>query len=303
MKSKRDPAARSMMKRVYDVFLVLVLAGFFYPALCHAHSSVAGFIRETPLPESVRERLVARTAVDMELSSWVIEEDGIVYSLVFLPTPAEENLQARKKVEVSLLSAADMRGKMNLLLYGTSSLYPREIYVYPEAIAGALISLRVSKSESGFLLPGSQDSRSILEDGVASLTWVPLESILVTGQNLPQGKLFDDAYCTQLYGISRSYFNTGKYEQALGMLREMHRFQWMNPDAYLDAAECFIRLGNPGDGRVMLERTIAAMGDAFSVDQLERAGELFGEAGDEASMQKLYEKALKLFRSQRGGRF
>ena len=32
-------------------------------------------------------------------------------------------------------------------------------------------------------------------------------------------------------------------------------------------------------------------------------GAIFGEAGDEASMQKLYEKALKLFRSQRGGRF
>jgi len=34
---------------------------------------------------------------------------------------------------------------------------------------------------------------------------------------------------------------------------------------------------------------------------LERAGELFGEAGDEASMQRLFEEALRLFRSGREG--
>lgn len=281
---------------------MLVLAGLCSPAFCHAAlSSITGFVEESPLPDAARERLFARVEAAPGASSWIIEEEGVVYSLVFLPTPKEDNPQTRRKVEISLLGAAEMRGKMHLLLYGTTSLHPKDVYSFPEAIAGALISLREDRSASGFVLPGSQSSRQILKDGVISLDWAPLEKIDVAGQSLPTGKVFDDAYCAQLYGISRSFFTTGNYRQALVILKEMHRFRWMNPDAYLDTAECFIRLGSPKDGQRMLERTLEAMKELFSVEQLERAGELFGEAGDEASMQKLYEDALKLFRSRREG--
>ncbi len=278
------------------------MAGLFSPAFCHATlSSITGFVGESPLPNAVRERLTARVEAASEASSWIIEEEGVVYSLVFLPTPKEGNPQIRRRVEISLLAAAEMKGKMHLLLYGTTSLYPGDVYSSPEAIAGALISLREDRTARGILLPGSQSSRSILENGVASLDWAPLEKINVVGQSLPKGKVFDDAYCAQLYGISRSFFTTANYQQALGILKEMHRFQWMNPDAYLDASECFIRLGSPKEASLLLEKTLEAMQSLFSVEQLERAGELFGEAGNEERMQRLYEDALKLFRSRRGG--
>ena len=291
-----------MTKRVFSLLLAAILAGLCGPAFSDAAlTSLAGFVGESPLPDGARERLTARVAAGPEATAWIIEEDGVVYSLVFLPAPDEDDPQARRKMESSLLAAAEMKGKMNLLLYGAASLYPSDVYAYPEAIAGALISLKDERSASGIVLPGSQSSRKILDGGVASLDWAPLEKIEIAGRSLPSGKAFDDAYCAQLYGISRSFFTTGQYARALGILKEMHRFQWMNPDAYLDTAECFIRLDRPEDGRVMLERTLEAMGDKFSVEQLERAGELFGEAGDEASMQRLFEEALRLFRSWREG--
>ena len=291
-----------MTKRAFSLILAVILAGLCSPAFSDAAlPSLAGFVGESPLPDDARERLTARVAADPESSSWIIEEEGVVYSLVFLPVPAEDDPQARRKVETSLLAAAEMKGKMHLLLYGAASLYPSDVYSYPEAIAGALINLKGSRSATGILLPGSQSSRTILDGGVASLDWAPLDKIETAGRSLPSGKVFDDAYCAQLYGISRSFFTTGQYARALGILKEMHRFQWMNPDAYLDTAECFIRLERPGDGRLMLERTLEAMEDKFSVEQLERAGELFGEAGDEASMESLFEKALRLFRSEREG--
>ena len=75
----------------------------------------------------------------------------------------------------------------------------------------------------------------------------------------------------------------------------------MNPDAWLDAAECFLRLGEPREGVLLLENTLQSMEPLFSIDQLLRGGDLFGEAGQAELQQAMYQKARQRFEAEKGG--
>lgn len=289
-----------MRKALFKTFRAFLVAGLLCPALfVVAEASVIDFIDGSSLPQKVKARLVSKIKSDLDSTGWIIEEQGVVYSVFFLPIPDDQDQGTRKKLEKLLLSSSEMKSKMSLILYGAGSVYSNEKYSNREAVAGALVNMQGGRSISGNLLPGVQSLRSVVGDGVASIDWISMDNINVVRENLPKGKDFDDAYCSQLYSISRSYFDVGDYENALIVLKEMHRFDWMDPQAYLDASECFIRLGKPKDGLALLDLILENVRSSFSVEQMERAGDLRGLAGDDIGMKNLHEEALILFRSQR----
>ncbi len=296
------PAVRYTMKKICNLFATLLLAGLLGPAFSYAlDSELKVFLGGAPLPPLVRDRLATRVEAEKDRTSWIVEQEGMVYSLVALEIPEEEHPGTRKKMELSLLSAAAIQSHRNLLLYSAGTAYPRQRYASSEAVAGALLSLRQSHASGGTLLPGSHSDKAITSSRAVSLNWIPLDNIQGVLQDLPRGKAFDDAYCAQLYGISRSFFLVGNYEQALELLLEMRRFQWMNPHAWLDAAECFFRLGEPEEGVMLLEKTFQTMESLFSIDQLLRGGDLFGEAGKKELQQAMYQKARERFEAEKMG--
>ena len=101
--------------------------------------------------------MIARVLFEKDRESWILEEDGVVYSLVSLEVPPEKDPGVRKKVELSLFSVAEMRSLQNLLLYAAGTSYPKERYPHSEAVAEALISLRRDLSPQGSAFAGKSD--------------------------------------------------------------------------------------------------------------------------------------------------
>ena len=75
----------------------------------------------------------------------------------------------------------------------------------------------------------------------------------------------------------------------------------MTPEAWLDAAECFLRLGEPEEGVLLLEQALRSMEPLFSIDQLLRGGDLLGEAGKTGKQEEMYLKARQRFEAEKTG--
>ena len=257
------------------------------------------FIMSAPVPDTVRLRLVSRLGEGRDVKAVLLEESGIVYSMAWNDTASDGDPAVRRRLEKAALGTADLRAKRNLLLFAAGDRYPREQYSNREAVANALLQLMVDRNESGVLLPGLQTRGGILQGAAVVLAFISEGALRIGDAVLPGGKLFNDAYCSELYPTARSFLDSRDYERALMVLQEMHRLGWAPPDASLDAVECFLRLGRKKDG----ERLLRALSERYvmtlSSVQLERMADFFVECGDASRAGTFYRLALEKFREER----
>ena len=80
------------------------------------------------------------------------------------------------------------------------------------------------------------------------------------------------------------------------MFRNIHRLHWANVNAYIDAAECFAKTGEPEECSKLLKELIKSLEEKMSSDDLIRTGRLFRTAGDRESALLAFQLARKHYR-------
>ena len=245
------------------------------------------WLLESRLPETVVRALHTRRSVDPKARQWLVDEGTDVYVLVEQRISPESHPQIRQ----ARRGLAEMRARHGLLLYAAGEIYEQQGFRNREAIAKALSML--DGSTDGRLLPGLQSRSTVFDDRAAALVWIRQEAIRTYRQRPPPLARFLPAYCEALYPTARALFQDKRHRQALELYREMHARQCRQPVAYfLDAADCFIAIGQPADARRMAGYVVENSLDTLSAQDAERAGDLLFQAGDQSGADRAYQRAL-----------
>ena len=282
------------MKNPAPLALVLSLSLILASARPAPAASLAdagrGFLAELETPETARIAILEKIAALPEDGRRVVtaEAGGAVYGFSAEPAPFDRDDDVRLQLEVAAQRVNEMRARRALLIYLNRKDLGKERYRYREALGDALSSYYGARGVAGI-----QTAAGVADGWVAALVW-----LAGAGADIPRAAPPDieENYCASLYeNEARVLFGAGRYAEALPMFKHLHDHKWANIGAYLDASECFLRNGEPGECRKLLAELTATLGEDMTTDDFVRTGRLFREAGDRASALAAFETARTLF--------
>jgi tetratricopeptide (TPR) repeat protein len=254
------------------------------------------FLRELGTPEPVRLALLEPLRKSGgESASRAVETESGVYSFSAGAAPLDKDEDVRRELEASAVRFHGLRARRELALRLAKGQVNRARYPDDEALGGAI------SSYYGDQAAGTQLASDVAGGWAMALAWLTPEGAraaretIAAAPELGQEKL-SDAYCTLLYQRARGLFEAGRYSEALPVFKHIHDFRWANVGAYTDAAECFLRTGEPEECVKLLKDLLAVLGDGMGSGAFERAGRLFREAGDRPAALEAFKMARERLR-------
>jgi tetratricopeptide (TPR) repeat protein len=266
--------------------------------------TVREFLERTPLSASELADILeaVRSASPGSASprrEWVLSGDGKVYSLVLLSVQKDERAVLQTRLEEIARAKASLRAHHLLYLRAWSGTERKTRYASEESLAEALAEWDKGRGED-------QRLKSDLSVAVTSKDWAfalvraPdefLKALRAQIGEMPESAL-DTPYCAALYPKARELFEQGRYEEALPIYQELHSLRWARPAAYLDAAECYSRTGDPESAARLAKETATELDDAMNHALLRRAGDILLDAGEEAPAERFYRRAIEKLRQE-----
>jgi tetratricopeptide (TPR) repeat protein len=240
-----------------------------------------------------------------DLSS-VVTANGAVYSLVISPVPFDSDSDVAQELEASETDRALFRARGNLALSLAKDNVNRELYRYGDSLGQALLSyytrreLKGIQTAAGVVSTGKEISskRERKEPGryTIALAWLSSDAAKAFESDAPpQGALNED-YCRFLYlRRARVLFETGKYDEALPIFKHIHDLRWADIGAYLDAAECFLKVDEKGESLKLLQELFSSLKDNMNTEELSRTGRLFRAVGDRSAALLSFKTARERF--------
>jgi tetratricopeptide (TPR) repeat protein len=258
---------------------------------------VEEFLKQTTLSDTEQTDIVKAiqsqaSQTEPSRTEWVLSGGGEVYSLVLVPVQKDKRADIQTKLEEVARAKAGLRAHYLLYLRAWSQSGRKTRYANEEIVAETLAGW--DKGRGVRLKPGLSVG-AVSKDWAFALLKIPEEPLNTLGtqiDEMPEDAL-DTDYCAALYPKARELFNQRRYEQALSVYRELHSLRWAKPVAYLDAAECFLRMGDPKSAVRLVQESATELEDLMDSALLERAGDIAFESGEEASAERLYRQAGK----------
>jgi tetratricopeptide (TPR) repeat protein len=253
----------------------------------------------TPLRKSFLKNLEAG-----ELSS-VVAADGAVYSLVISPVPFDSDPDVAQELESSETELALFHARGNLALSLAKDNVNRELYRYGDSLGQALLSYYTRRE-----LKGIQTAAEVVSVGkeispkrkkgpgryAIALAWLSSRAAKAFESDVPPQGVLNEDYCRFLYlRRARVLFEAGKYDEALPIFKHIHDLRWADIGAYLDAAECFLKVGEKGEGLRLLQELFSSLKDEMNTEELSRTGRLFRAAGDRSAALRVFKTARERF--------
>ncbi|MDR2137403.1 MAG: tetratricopeptide repeat protein [Synergistaceae bacterium] len=287
------------------------LAVFLLSQTCQKAEGEAGnvetvkeFLERTPLSAAEQRDILEtiRSKTDPGTPSrreWVLSGDGKVYSLVLVPVQKDRRATLQARLEEMASTKANLRAHHLLYLRAWSGARRKTRYANGESVAEALTEWDRGRGEGERLKPDLSVA-AVSKDWAFALVRIPEESVKALGaqiDEMPENTL-DTAYCEAIYPKAKELFEQRRYEAALPVYRELRGLRWARPAAYLDAAECLLRTGDPKSAASLTQETATEWGDVMDHTLLRRAGDILLDAGEEAPAERLYRRAVEKLRQE-----
>jgi tetratricopeptide (TPR) repeat protein len=254
-----------------------------------------------------------------DLSS-VAASDGAVYSLVVSPVRSDSDPDVARELETSETQLALFRARSNLALHLAKGSVNRKVYRYDDFLGQALLSyhsrrqiqgiqtaaeiVELEKSASPKQASSKQASSKQKEKSAdryaAALAWLSPDAAKAFENSVPTPEALNEDYCRFLYlRHARILFQAGKYDEALPIFKHIHDLKWADIGAYLDAAECFLKVGEKEESLKLLRELFSLLMEKMSMDELVRTGRLFRAAGDRPAALRVFKTARDRFERER----
>jgi hypothetical protein len=275
-------------------YVVLVSAFLFFSSIQVQGETckVLDWLKMSGLNADMIENLEAKVKNEPYANNWLMEKDGQIVSLVYIPWRRN---QPNSHIMQQERSIAQMKASNQLLMYAVSDYYHQFGLTDKEGLATALYRVSSDSEFSGKILAGAQSSSSVLCSGVVALIWTREENISVIRQNLPAVDMVEFAYCQAVYANGRTRHDLAKYEQALITYLELYQLNCKIPEIYLDSAKVFLKTNKPDDAQRLLRYTLNNLRDMMSSDKLEELGDLFIQVNEDQSAVEAYKLALEKY--------
>lgn len=249
-------------------------------------SEIDLFLSELNVISSVKNELLASMAdnnnIINERTAVVRTADNGVFCLALVKILDDKESDVAKELEIFAQDRALFlaRGEISIAL-GQSNLknsVKKELYRYNEALGHALFAYYEPRGiqTSSYVLKKTKSGRFAVV-----LAWLKSDLANTLQDEVLSEKTLDDDYCRFLYlNQARDLFIAGRYSEALPLFKNIHDLKWMDISAYLDAAECFLKIGEPKECLTLVKEIRAELGREMSSLELARAGRLCRGAGD-----------------------
>ena len=251
------------------------------------------FLKGLKLPETVWQELSdsIKTAESIEE---VIDLPGRgVYSFSAGKPDDDNDTYVEHELEIAESDFQTLRARRNLMVHLLRKRVDQERYSSEEALKHALYG----QLQDGSVV-GLQSVSEIVDGWVFSLVWLDASAKAVH-EAVPQEKKLNDDYCSYLYARAKTFFDGKQYESALPIFKHIHDLHWADIALYLDAAECFQKMGNAGEALLLLKELTDELGEKMSSDEWTRTGRLFRICGDKAAALSAFQIARERFREGR----
>jgi tetratricopeptide (TPR) repeat protein len=182
----------------------------------------------------------------------------------------------------------------------------RELYRYGDSLGQALLSYYTRRELKGIQTAAEvvsigkgaarQGSKKGADRCAMALAWLSSEAAKAFESDVPPPGALNEDYCRFLYlRRARVLFEGGKYDEALTIFKHIHDLRWADIGAYLDAAECFLKVEEEKEGLALLQELFSSLKDKMSTEELTRTGRLFRAGGDRSSALLVFKAARERF--------
>lgn len=288
-----------LLIRIFNkiIFLSLYLLSFCSAALA---DDLTGFLSELNINKSIINKLIRDLDYinkEQERGAAAKSDDGMYY-LALVPVP-DAGKSGSNSPAVRLEAAAQSRAlflsRTRLALALGETKTDRKLYIYNDALASALYALYAPigiEAKAGVIINNK------LKFAAALAKISPEKAAALVSEALPQ-KILTGEYCRELYfNQAKQIFNAGRYAEALPLFQNLHDLKYMNIEAYLDAAECFVKTGAPKECIKLIKELRAALENNMTSDDLSRLGSLCLDAGDKDGALDAFNLARVRFREE-----
>lgn len=270
------------MRRFCGVSLLLLgVTVFFAVSGVRAEGSAvkaepSAWLRALPVPDSVKEAFSdkLRDLPPGEAKGWVASKTDGVYVLGVVPVPQD----AEPELQISLDAEAQNRSSLKALTllarHLTEGRLDRKKFEDEEATDYAL-----GEYYRQALKGGVQSRSAVFGRTAYTLLWVEaMVKSRILAETLPE-KSLTASYCEWLYRRGASLMEAGDCEGALRVFHKIHYLDWANVKAYLDAAECFLRVDRNDDGVRLARELLKRLETEMTAAEMARAGRLLFRGG------------------------
>lgn len=261
-----------------------------YAAPLNDDSEIMRFLAEADVP-AAQAALIAERYTEGRPA--VVVDEDMIFSFAVHSAPIDGDKDVQEASDRLRRDIAASKARKAIAAALLAPRMDRERYRYEDALIDAIAA------EYDIALPtGIQSKSSIIDDGeriVAVLIWGAADGC-ATAAPQEEEKL-EDMYCRVLrQRYSKLKMSSGQYEEALGMLKNIHDLGRTDQAMLLDIAECFMRTGRADECSKMLDMLWKTMSADLNDKELERIGDLLSECGDRDRAQAAYKAARERYK-------
>jgi serine/threonine protein kinase len=233
--------------------------------------AAVAYVTQSPLLQPLRDAVLTTLRQHPAEDRWGGRSGNMLFSVVAKPVPWEEN---RPQALPALLNLTHMLAVHELL--GAKSLLDQ----YASLGLTDATTLRTAVIQVAGRLAVGGKAAGILHmtgvEGTFVVGYVVSDERALTAHLMrpPAVEAVKSAYRDVMHQQARDLMTRSNWSDALLLWNHLHQRKLVSPDLYLDAAQCFDKLGQTTDATKVLGEAVNAFASTAGAEYLERAGDL-----------------------------
>ena len=263
------------MKKIILIIILIV-----FPAYALEKNDALIFLKDK-ISQKVFEKFSEIINNSNNASSWIIDQEGVSYSLCYIKALKSKNQSIQNTLNASALSEAYMKAAVNLAFHfdnGNIKFEKFENKIAVEHVMRVLYDAKIKFNSIGKIVNGK----------AYYLVWSNNEKLLLSE------KEFNENYCSFLYEQAQNFFKEKKFNDALKTFHQIHYRAWADISAYLGASVCFLKMNQKDDAIKLTSELINVFSKDMKPDEMANAGKILFNAGKKDKGFNALEQAYKM---------
>jgi hypothetical protein len=264
--------------------IILLLALLISPAWAVNRNDVREFLAGR-FTLSVQERLIDAVNRNNNASSWLVDHEGVVYSLCALNVQKDKSQAMQNSLNLAAQRQSSVRAALKLALYLDNGKTNTKDYPDKEALNHVILNHYESRIRFS--------SASKIINGTAfAIVWSEKKTA-----ELPDNEL-NDRYCTYLYEQALDYYSSGKFNEAMNSFRRIRYRSWGNREAYITASLFMSRMNQMNDAANLATEFMNVYSNDITADEIALVGKILFTAGRKDEGFNAMERAYHMLSTQ-----
>ena len=246
------------------------------------------------MPKIIESFVVERGANQLYLQNMTSNNLGCFttanYAICYNKKQLTKNVNER--LQESYYKILSLKTRVNLYNY----IIPNESFVkfQDKSNARKIYLYNIEHDNTKYQLAGMEFITAKDADNIYSVAAIQTNNLEANINLKTKSNFFKFDYCQGLFPLGKSLFLQGKFQEALVILKELHDLKWANVEAYILAADAFLKIGSLEDALKIAQETLHLLQKDLNAELAEHLGDIFLALGDNQDAKICFELASTL---------